>query len=391
MLFIFVLCGLASAISNRSLDPLITLLAREFDVPVATAALMSSAYAFPYAFSQPVLGPIGDFYGKSLVLKCCLWLLTAVMLGIALAPNFETMLTIRLIGGVAAGGIMPVTMALMSDRYPPAVRQLAIGRFLTAGLTGMVFGASLAGIMAVTIGWRSFIYLSIAVSFTAAIGATFFLKLPPPAKRDHGHIRLSDAVASYTAILSNPKALLCFGTVCAEGFTLYGATPYIGSLLEQAGQGGPREAGFALGAIGVGGILYSLTLQWTLRLMRRPTMMTVGAALVSTGLLALALSAPWQLLAGAFAVTGFGFMLLHNSIQAEVSELAPANRASAFSTHSFSFFLGQAFGPIVCGFGLAHVGRPWLFFNIVFLTGAGLVASRMFRRFPTASGALNRS
>ena len=385
MLFIFVLCGLASALSNRSLDPLITLISREFDVPVATAALISSAYAFPYAFSQPILGPVGDFYGKALVLKCCLWLLAAVMLGIALAPNFEIMLTIRLIGGVAAGGIMPVTMALMSDRYPPAVRQLAIGRFLTAGLTGMVFGASLAGIMAVTIGWRSFIYLSVAMTLVAAVGATLLLRIPPLTRRE-GHIRLSDALAGYAAILANPKALLCFGTVCVEGFAFYGATPYIGSLLEQAGQGTAREAGFALGAVGVGGICYSLSLQWTLRLMRRPTMMTVGAALISTGLLALALSAPWQILTAAFVVSGFGFMLLHNSIQAEVSELAPANRASAFSTHSFSFFLGQAFGPVVCGLGLAQFGRPWLLFNIVFLTAAGLFASRMFRRFPTASG-----
>ena len=387
MLFIFVLCGLASALSNRSLDPLITQIARDFDIPVTTAALMSSAYAFPYAFSQPVLGPIGDFYGKSLVLKCCLWLLTACMVGIAVAPTFHMMLTIRLVGGVAAGGIMPVTMALMGDRYPPAVRQLAIGRFLTAGLTGMVLGASIAGIMAVTIGWRSFIYLAMTFSLVAAVGATFFLKLPPPPKKAGTHIRLSDAIGGYSRIFANPKALLCFGTVCVEGLTLYGATPFIGSMLESSGQGTAREAGFALGAIGVGGICYSLTLQWTLRLLRRTSMMALGGVLLSSGLIALALNAPWQALTAAFVVTGFGFMLLHNSIQAEVAELAPENRASAFSMHSFSFFLGQAFGPIICGFGLQHFGRPWLVLNIIVLASAGFVVSRLFRRHPTASGA----
>jgi predicted MFS family arabinose efflux permease len=388
MLFIFVLCGLASSISNRSLDPLITTIAREFDVPVSTAALMSSAYAFPFAFSQPILGPIGDFYGKSLVLKSCLWLLTACMLGIMLAPNFQTMLTIRLIGGVAAGGIMPVTMALMGDRFPPAVRQLAIGRFLTASMTGMVFGASIAGIMAVTIGWRSFILLAMSFSLVAAVSATFFLKLPPPPKKARGHIRFSDAMAGYSSIFANPKALLCFGTVFTEGLTLYGATPFIGNLLETAGQGTAREAGFVLGAIGVGGICYSLTLQWTLRLLRRTSMMRVGAVLLVSGLVALAAGAPWQALVAAFIVSGFGFMLLHNSVQAEVAELAPLNRASAFSAHSFSFFLGQAFGPIICGFGLAHIGRPWLLLNIVVLAGVGLLAARLFSRYPTASGSL---
>lgn len=386
MLVIFVLCGLASALSNRSIDPLITMIARDFDIPVTTAALMSSAYAFPYAFSQPILGPIGDFYGKALVLKSCLWLLTACMFGIVIAPTFEMVLTIRLIGGVAAGGIMPVTMALMSDRYPPAVRQLAIGRFLTAGMTGMVLGASIAGIMAVTIGWRSFIILALCFALVAALGATFFLRVPGTRKAPDSRIRLSDAVLGYSRIFANPKALLCFGMVAIEGFTLYGATPFMGALLEKAGQGTAREAGFALGAIGIGGICYSLTLHWTLRLMRRTTMMTCGAVLISTGLVALAFSAPWQILTIAFGVTGFGFMLLHNSIQAEVAELAPANRASAFSMHSFSFFLGQAFGPIANGFGLDLFGRHALFANIVLLTGAGLLVSRLFRRHPTASG-----
>jgi len=388
MLYIFVLCGLASSLSNRSFDPLVTMIARDFDVPVATAALMSSAYAFPYAFSQPVLGPIGDFYGKSLVLKTCLWLLTACLIGVALAPNFQTMLGIRLLGGVAAGGIMPVTMALIGDRYPPAVRQLAIGRFLTAGLSGMVFGASIAGIMAVTIGWRAFIWLSMFFALSAAIGATLFLKLPPSRKTPGAHIRFSDAIAGYSRVFANPKALLCFGTVFMEGLCLYGATPYIGSLLEKAGLGTAREAGFALGAIGVGGICYSLSLQWTLRILRRPSMMALGGVLLSSGLAALALGAPWQVLTGAFVVTGFGFMLLHNSIQAEVADLAPENRASAFSSHSFSFFLGQAFGPILCGYGLSQFGKPWLIVNICALTATGLIVSRLFKRQSGGSGAL---
>ncbi len=388
MFYVFILCGLASALSNRSLDPLLTLIARDFDIPVTTAALLSSAYAFPYAFSQPILGPVGDFYGKSLILKSCLWLLTACLVGIAIAPTFPMMLTVRLVGGVAAGGIMPVTMALLGDHYPPAQRQLVIGRFLTAGLSGMVFGASVAGIMAVSVGWRGFIFLAASISLTATIGATFFLKLPPAPKAHGGHIRFSDAVSGYSRVFANPKALLCFGTVFVEGLALYGATPFIGTLLESSGQGTAREAGFALGALGVGGICYSLSLPWTLRLMRRSTMMAVGGMVISTGLVALALAAPWPILTSAFLVTGFGFLLLHNSIQAEVADLAPQNRASAFSMHSFSFFLGQAFGPIICGFGLGQFGRPWLVANVLALTTCGLVVSRLFRRHRGSSGAL---
>jgi predicted MFS family arabinose efflux permease len=381
---VFVLCGLSSALTNRSMDPMLTEIARDFAVPVTTAALLSSAYAFPYAFSQPVLGPIGDFYGKSLVLRVCLWLLTACLLACYLAPNFPLLLGFRLIGGIAAGGIMPVTMAMIGDRFEPARRQLVIGRFLMAGLTGTVFGASIAGLMAVTVGWRSFLLLVAAFAFSAAVGATILLR--EKSGRPQTHIRLSDAVSGYGRVFSNPKSYLCFGTVFVEGALFYGATPYIGELLEAAHLGSAKEAGFVLGAFGIGGICYSLTLPITLRIMRRPTMMAIGGILASSGLLGVAMALPWYTQAFLFGVSGLGFLMLHNSVQAEVAELAPTARASSFSMHSFSFFLGQAIGPILVGALLHGIGRGTLVLNAMVLALTGIVVSRLFRRYRTASG-----
>ena len=244
--FIFILSGFASALSNRSMDPLLTLIARDFAIPVTTAALLSSAYAFPNALSQPVLGPVGDFYGKTRVMKTCLWLLAFCITGCILATSFEMLIAFRLLGGVAAGGVMPVAMAILGDKYPPHQRQLAIGRFLTAGLTGIIFGASLAGIMAVSFGWRSFLYLAAGVAFAAAIGATLLLS---ETAKPAGRMRLSDAIAGYRQIFANPKSWLCFGTVFLEAIALYGCTPFIGELIEANHLGTAREAGFVLAGI----------------------------------------------------------------------------------------------------------------------------------------------
>ena len=381
--FVFIISGFASALSNRSMDPLLTLIARDFSIPITTAALLTSVYAFPYALGQPVLGPIGDFYGKTRVLKTCLWLLAFCTVGCIFAPTFEILLGFRLLGGVAAGGIMPVAMASIGDKYPPEIRQLAIGRFLTAGLTGMILGASLAGIMAMTLGWRSFLYLTATFAFAAAIGATLLLH---DKERPVGHIRLSDAITSYGSIFANPKSYLCFGTVFLEALALYGCTPFIGALIESNGLGTAREAGFVLAGVGIGGLTYSLTLHITLRLLRRTQMMALGGCLAGAGLLGMALVLPWPFMCFGFVVTGFGFMMLHNSVQAEVAELAPAARASAFSLHSCSFFLGQAIGPIIYGFGVHQVGQGWLVLNMALLAATGIVTSRLFARHPSASG-----
>ena len=48
--------------------------------------------------------------------------------------------------------------------------------------------------------------------------------------------------------------------------------------------------------------------------------------------------------------------LLHGCIQVHVTDLSQTARGAAASLHSSSFYLGQAIGPIVYGYGFAHGG-----------------------------------
>ena len=56
--------GFASTFAGRTVEPLVGVLARDFASPPATVALLSTAFALPYALIQPVLGPVGDALGK---------------------------------------------------------------------------------------------------------------------------------------------------------------------------------------------------------------------------------------------------------------------------------------------------------------------------------------
>src|SRR5262245_40067386 len=61
---VFGACAFASGFALRIVDPLILPVAGHFAVTPATAALLTSAYALPYALAQPLLGPLGDRFGK---------------------------------------------------------------------------------------------------------------------------------------------------------------------------------------------------------------------------------------------------------------------------------------------------------------------------------------
>ena len=120
LLFVLSLCGFSDALATRLLDPLITSIAADFATSVGVVALLSSTFALPFGLSQPFLGPAGDTFGKVVVIKAATAVLALCLLASALAPDLMVLFISRILGGVAAGGIMPVCMALIGDSFPLA-------------------------------------------------------------------------------------------------------------------------------------------------------------------------------------------------------------------------------------------------------------------------------
>src|SRR5262249_37667991 len=123
-------------------------------INVKTAALLSSAFAFPYALVQPALGITGDFFGKTRLKNLSLLVVAFAALVCAAATSFSVLLAMRIVAGLLAGGVFPVAMALTAELVPLEKRQVALGRLLAVGLTGNLLGSSLAGLIGDLSGWR---------------------------------------------------------------------------------------------------------------------------------------------------------------------------------------------------------------------------------------------
>lgn len=377
-LFIFSLCGLTAALANRSMDPLVTAVARDFGVATGAAAAVVSMYALPYAFSQPVLGPVGDFYGKGRMLRFCLWLQVFSMALVIVSPNLTVLMIARFIGGFAGGGIMPIAMAMIGDRYPPAERQQAIARYVSVALIGMMMSSAIAGVLAVYINWRGIFVLALVFAIFSALLVTMYIHEPPaPARR----MKIADAISGYKILFANRRAFVCFGAVFLEGVALYGVTPYVAPLLEERQRGGPLEAGLALTGLALGAFLFTATVKHSLKLFTRYQLMFIGGFFTACGPFSLVFDMRWEFYCAGFVLAGIGYMMVHNSIQAEVAELAPALRGSAFAMHSCSFFTGQSLGPILFGLTAAATGASIaaLLFGLVLLV-IGPVISVIFMR-----------
>ena len=106
-----------------------------------------------------------------------------------------------------------------------------------------------------------------------------------------------------------------------------------------------------------------------------------GGFFAGTALLILGLGGDWKLDALALLLMGLGFYMLHNTFQAQVTEVAPGARASAVALHAFSFFCGQALGVVLMGFGLRNIGLAGATgIAALIIVGVGLTASFILMR-----------
>src|SRR5258706_694472 len=305
LLLVLGLASFVSALSIRVIDPVVPEVAREFGAATATVALLASAFSFPYAFGQPILGPLGDAVGKARVIKIGLAVLAIRLAAAAIASNLNLLFAARILGGLASGGIIPLVIATVGDRFPMRERQLALSRILMAALSGQLVGSIGSGLIAAYVGWRIVMAISSTATVIALVVAILTLQPRPDAKRTK--FSFENLRNGYARVFENPRAVVCYGAVFIEGLSILGLLPYIAGLLERRGAGGIREAGFVLAGLGLGGLIFTLTvgpmLKW---LGGQMNLIRGGGILVGLGMLAVATATTWPVEMAAFAVIGIG-------------------------------------------------------------------------------------
>jgi predicted MFS family arabinose efflux permease len=368
----------ASTIFNRAVDPLIPKIASDLAIDVNTAALLSSAFTFPYALVQPVLGAFGDHFGKTKLMNFCLLVVGLAALASAVATSFPFLVAMRVVAGCVAGGLFPIALALIGDLVPVQQRQVAIGRLLAVGLSGNLLGASVAGVITDLAGWRG-VFGAFGL-FAVIITATAYFALRRQAEGERPPFRLASVVAGFRSVFADPRAKVCFGSVFLEGLFIHGVFPYVALLLLATGEARASIAGLVIAAFGLGGVVYSILVPVLVARVAQRHLMVIGGCVAAGMLLLIALNLPWYEQIAVYATLGFGFYLLHGSIHVHVTELSHTARGAATSLHSSTFYLGQAMGPIYYGFTFSHgeVG-PSLAAGALVIVAVGLVCARLLR------------
>ncbi|MBA4223768.1 MFS transporter [Bosea vestrisii] len=374
-------CGFASTFTMRLLDPLVPTLAAEFGRSIAQVAAIATAFSFAYAIGQPFLGPIADSLGKLRTIATCLGALALLSLAVTFAGSFEMLTVVRMVAGIAAGGIIPVAMAAIGDRAPMAERQIMLGRFLVLMIVGQMAGAACSGLIAEHLGWRYVFVMAGSLAAIAGVLVLVVLKPRPDARR--APLSFAGALANYAAVFANPRSKLLYGLVIVEASLIFGMPPYIAAILQERAGVGPSQAGLVIAGTGLGGIVYGVLTRILVERLGPARMTVMGGIVMGLAFALFSLAfLPWWSAIAIFTLNGFGFFLMHGTFQAQATELAPTARGSAVALFACALFCGHALGPVLMGTALHLFGTSGAI--LVFAAGITLLGFSVPRILPLA-------
>ena len=217
---------------------------------------------------------------------------------------------------------------------------------MSATVIGMMSGLWFGGFAADTLGWRSaFVLLAAMFAWPALLLWRERQKSSAPAPSQAPSI--VDSFRLTGQLLLMPRVRWVMGVTATEGALVIGALAFMPTHLHQQYGLSVVAAGSVMMLYGVGGLLYSqMARRWLAWLGERGLVRT-GAALVAIGLLVLAWGSGVWVGMLACLMTGLGFYMLHNTLQVQATQMAPAARGTAVTLFACSLFFGQSTGVLL--------------------------------------------
>ena len=144
-------------------------LATTFGASQGQVLWIINTYTLTLAALLLPLGAAGDRLGRKPVLIAGLAVFGVANIAAAVAPTTEIMLGARLLSGVGAAMIMPVTLSVITSSFPDRERSKAIGMWTAVAGGGGILGMYLSALLVDIATWRWLFALPIALTAVSVL------------------------------------------------------------------------------------------------------------------------------------------------------------------------------------------------------------------------------
>jgi EmrB/QacA subfamily drug resistance transporter len=204
-LALLTVAGISFAIMQTLVVPALPFFAREFDTTASWATWIVTAFFLSSSVLTPILGKLGDTYGKKRLLVIALGTFGLGSLGAAAAWSLPSLVCFRILQGAGAA-VFPLSFGIIRDQFPPEKIGLGVGTVSSVFGAGGGIGLVLSGVIIEELTWHwLFLIGAVPVLISTALIARFVPESPvkTPARPDYlGGATLSFALVALLLAIS---------------------------------------------------------------------------------------------------------------------------------------------------------------------------------------------
>ncbi|MEM7115156.1 MAG: MFS transporter [Chloroflexota bacterium] len=127
----------------------------DFGITADLAAWIATAFTLSFMICMPIYGRLSDSLGKRRLLLGGITIFTLGSILATISLNLPMLIIARVIQGLGVAGLLPLSLALITEVFPPNERGKAMGLWSTIGPVTGVAGPILAGFIVAAWGWRA--------------------------------------------------------------------------------------------------------------------------------------------------------------------------------------------------------------------------------------------
>ncbi len=150
---VLTLAATAYALQQTMVVPALPEIQRELDASTTWVTWVLTGFLLSAAVLTPILGKLGDRFGKERLLVLSLAAFLVGCIGCAVAPNIWALIAFRLVSG-AAGAVFPLSFGIIRDEFPRDKMKVGIGLLSAVFGIGGGFGLVLSGVIVDNTSWR---------------------------------------------------------------------------------------------------------------------------------------------------------------------------------------------------------------------------------------------
>jgi EmrB/QacA subfamily drug resistance transporter len=186
-LAILAIGALAFALAQTTVIPALTAMQHAFGVSTSDITWMISGYFLAASIATPVLGRLGDMFGKERFLAVSLAAFALGSVVSALSDDLPLMIAGRVLQGIG-GGVFPLSFGIVRDEFPLAKIPTGIALLgATAGIGGAI-GLPLGGLLVDQASYHWIFWMSAAMGAVATVTTLRYVPESPvrtPGKIDY--------------------------------------------------------------------------------------------------------------------------------------------------------------------------------------------------------------